>query len=262
MPSGPLLQGRSIVISGVGPGLGRKLALRCADEGARLTLGARSADFLESVAKEVRDSGGKAIAVPTDVSKAEDCRNLIDAAVRAYGGINGLVNSAYKFETGAFETADLDSWRAAMDVSCFGALQLAQYALPHLRERRGAIVNVGTISTRVSTPGGGGYTIPKAALDMATRQIAFEVGPSGVRVNGALMGWMDGEPLRKGFAGRADARGISVEQLEADLAKAIPLGRLPTDEECAGAVLFLLSDLSSAMTGALIHVNGGQYMVP
>ena len=242
--------------------LGRKLALRCADEGARLTLGSRSLEFLESVAAEVRAAGGEAIAVPTDVSKAEDCRNLIDAAVNAYGGINGLVNSAYKFETGAFETADLDSWRTAMDVSCFGALQLAQYALPHLRERRGAIVNVGTISTRVGTPGAGGYTIPKAALDMATRQIAFEVGPSGVRVNGALMGWMDGEPMRKGFAGRAEARGLSPEQLEADLTKVIPLGRLPTDEECAGAVLFLLSDLSSAMTGALIHVNGGQYMVP
>ena len=262
MPSGPLLQGRSVVISGVGPGLGRKLALRCADEGARLTLGARSAEYLDSVAKEVRDAGGEAICVPTDVSKAEDCRKLIDAAVKAYGGINGLVNSAYKFETGAFENADLDAWRAAMDVSCFGALQLAQYALPHLRERRGAIVNVGTVSTRVSTPGGGGYTIPKAALDMATRQIAFEVGPSGVRVNGALMGWMDGEPLRKGFASRAEARGISAEQLEADMTKAIPLGRFPTDSECAGAVLFLLSDLSSAMTGALIHVNGGQYMVP
>ena len=262
MPSGPLLKGRSVVISGVGPGLGRKLALRCADEGARLTLGARSAEFLEGVAKEVRDVGGEAIAVPTDVSKAEDCHALIEAAVNAYGGVDGLVNSAYKFETGAFESADLETWRGAMDISCFGALRLAQYALPHLRDRRGAIVNVGTVSTRVSTPSAGGYTIAKAALDMATRQIAFEVGPSGVRANGALMGWMDGEPLRKGFAGRAEARSITPEQLEAEMAQAIPLGRFPTDEECAGAVLFLLSDLSSAMTGALIHVNGGQYMVP
>lgn len=262
MPVGPLLKGRSVVISGVGPGMGRKLALRCADEGAKLTLGARSAEFLEAVAQEIREAGGEAVAVATDVSKPEDCRNLIDAAVKAYGGIDGLVNSAYRFETGAFEAADLDAWRAAMDISCFGALRLAQYALPHLRERRGSIVNIGTVSTRVSTPGAGGYTIAKAALDMATRQIAFEVGPSGVRVNGALMGWMDGEPLRKGFAGRAEARGISTDELEAEMAKAIPLGRFPTDEECAGAVLFLLSDLSSAMTGALIHVNGGQYMVP
>lgn len=259
---GPLLQGRSVIISGVGPGLGRKLALRCAEEGAKLTLGARSADFLESVAREVRDAGGEAIAVAADVSKAQDCRNLIDAAMAAYGGIHGLVNSAYKFETGAFETADLDSWRAAMDISCFGALRLAQYALPHLRDRRGSIVNVGTVSTRMSTPGGGGYTIAKAALDMATRQIAFEAGPGGVRVNGALMGWMDGEPLRQNFAARAQARGVTPAQLEAELTKAIPLGRLPRDEECAGAILFLLSDLSSAMTGALIHVNGGQYMAP
>jgi len=110
------------------------------------------------------------------------------------------------------------------------------------------------------TVGAGGYNIAKAALDMATRQLAQELGPSGVRVNGTLMGWMDGEPLRQGFAARAQARGVTQAALTQELMAAIPLRRIPTDEDCAGAVIFLLSDLSAAMTGALLHVNGGQHM--
>jgi len=95
---------------------------------------------------------------------------------------------------------------------------------------------------------------------MATRQLAQELGPSGIRVNGALMGWMAGEPLRQGFAARATARGMAAEQLERELAAAIPLRRIPTDDECAGAVLFLLTDLARAVTGVLLDVNGGQFM--
>jgi len=258
--SGGLLAGRSIVISGVGPGLGRKLALRCAAEGAVLTLGARSADFLEGLGREVEAAGGTALWVATDVTDPEACRRLIDLAADRHGGIDGLVNSAFRFETGLFEDADLESWRAAMDVACFGSLRLTQAALTHLRARRGTVVNVSTIGTRVMTVGAGGYNIAKAALDMATRQLAQELGPSGVRVNGTLMGWMDGEPLRQGFAARAQARGVTQAALTQELMAAIPLRRIPTDEDCAGAVIFLLSDLSAAMTGALLHVNGGQHM--
>jgi NAD(P)-dependent dehydrogenase (short-subunit alcohol dehydrogenase family) len=106
-----------------------------------------------------------------------------------------------------------------MELNCFGALHLIQLALPHLRATRGCVVNISTLGTRVSNPAAGGYNMSKAALDQATRQLADELGASGVRVNGALMGWMDGEPLRKNFDSRA-----------------------------------------TLMTGALIHVNGGQFM--
>jgi len=258
--AGRLLEGRAIVISGVGPGLGRKLALQCAAHGAKLVLAARSADYLAAVAAEVAALGGEAITAPTDVADPAACRRLADRAGEAFGGIDGLVNSAFRFTADRFETADLAAWRAAMEVACFGALEIAQAALPHLRARGGSIVNVSTVGARLGTPGSGGYNIAKGALNMATRQLAQELGPLGIRVNGALMGWMAGEPLRAGFAGRAEARGISVEQLEAELAAAIPLRRIPTDDDCAGAVVFLLSDLSRAMTGALLDVNGGQFM--
>ncbi|MDD3798124.1 MAG: SDR family oxidoreductase [Novosphingobium sp.] len=258
--SGGLLEGHTIVISGVGPGMGRKLALQCAQQGAKVVLGARSAAFIDSVAAEIAEAGGDALPVPVDVTEPDDCRRLIARAAEHFGGVHALVNSAFRFETALFEDADLADWRGAMEVACFGGLELAQAALPHLKETRGCIVNVSTVGTRIGTEGSGGYNIAKAALNMATRQLARELGPYGIRVNGALMGWMDGEPLRQGFAARAEARGISVEDLERQLAEAIPLRRIPRDDECAGAVVFLLSGLASAVTGVLLDVNGGQFM--
>lgn len=257
----PALHEKVIVISGVGPGMGRSLALQCAEQGARLILGARSHDFIESVASQIRDGGGQAVAVPTDVSDSDACRNLILAAEQHFGGLDGLVNSAYRFEAGLFETADLKAWRAAMDVTCFGALALAQAAVPLMRRRGGgSIVNVSTSSTRVFTNGVGGYAVPKAALEMATRILAQELGPDAIRVNATLMGWMDGEPMKKGFAARAKARGVTEDTLNAELMAAIPLRRMMTDSECARAVIFFLSDQSSAITGALLNVNGGMFM--
>ncbi|SFR90248.1 SDR family oxidoreductase [Sphingomonas jatrophae] len=256
----PLLDGRAILISGVGPGLGRKLALQCAAQGARLALAARSAAFLDEVAAEVRESGGEAVTIPTDVSDPAACRALVTKGAEALGGLDAVVNSAFRFTADRFEEADLDGWRQAMAVACFGGLEIAQAALPHLKASRGCIVNVSTVGTRLGSDGSGGYNIAKAALNMATRQLAVELGGHGIRVNGALMGWMAGEPLRQSFASRAAARGVSPEKLEADLAQAIPLRRIPTDDECAGAVIFLLSDLAAAVTGALLDVNGGQYM--
>lgn len=255
------LQGKVIVISGVGPGMGRTLAEQCAQQGARVVLGARSAEFLEEVAAGIRKDGGQAVAIPTDVAKLEECQRLIAAAENSFGGLDGLVNSAYRFEAGLFETADLNAWRLAMDVTCFGALTLAQAAVPLMRKRGGgAIVNVSTSSTRTFTNGVGGYAVPKAALEMATRILAQELGPLNIRVNATLMGWMDGEPMKRGFAARAKVRGITEEELNAELMTAIPLRRMMTDAECARAVIFMLSDQSSAITGALLNVNGGMFM--
>lgn len=258
---GGQLQDKVIVISGVGPGMGKTLAEQCAQQGARVVLGARSADFIEEAADGIRKGGGQAVAVATDVANPSDCQRLIAAAEKHFGGLDGLVNSAYRFEAGLFETADLNAWRSAMDVTCFGALTLAQAAVPLLRKRGGgAIVNVSTSSTRTFTNGVGGYAIPKAALEMATRILAQELGPLNIRVNATLMGWMDGEPMKRGFAARAKARGVTEAALNEELMAAIPLRRMMTDAECARAVMFFLSDQSSAITGALLNVNGGMFM--
>src|SRR4051812_14610942 len=106
-----ILQDKVVIISGVGPGMGVKLAKGAAEEGACVVLGARSADYLEDVARGIRDAGGQALAVPTDVTDPGACRRIADAAVEKFGRIDGLVNSAYRIGTFApFEEADLADW--------------------------------------------------------------------------------------------------------------------------------------------------------
>jgi NAD(P)-dependent dehydrogenase (short-subunit alcohol dehydrogenase family) len=249
------------VISGVGPGLGRKLALLCVAEGAKVAIGCRSTAFLDSLTQEIKDGGGAVVSSPTDVKNVAQCKALVDAAVSAFGRVDGLVNSAYQYAPSPFEEADLDVWAGAMDVTCFGALRMAQAAIPHLKAAGGgSIVNVSTMETRKNRAGEGAYSIPKAALEMATRQMAFELGKYKIRVNATLMGWMWGVPVENALNGFAKQSGAPLQTIIDGVVTQIPLGEMPTDDDCAKSVAFFLSDYSNVVTGALLNVNGGEFM--
>ena len=168
-----LLENKVVIITGIGPGMGRKLALEAGKVGAKLILAARSKDFVESVAREV---GDQAVAVIADVSKQADCDRIAAAAIERFGRIDGLVNSAYGSAPFVpFEEADLADWRRAMDVTIFGTLQMVKSVLPHMKQQGGAIVNVSTMETRKTLPGHGGYVISKVGLAGVTRQLAVEL---------------------------------------------------------------------------------------
>jgi len=257
-----LLSGKIVIITGIGPGMGRKLALEAAKAGAKVTLAARTKDYVESVAREIDDAGGAAVAVTGDVSKQKDCQRIVDAAIDEFGRIDGLVNSAY----GAgpfvpFEESDLDDWRKAMDVTLFGSLQMIKSVLPHMKAAGGgSIVNVSTMETRKPLPAHGGYAVPKSALAGATRQLAVELGKYHIRVNTAVMGWMWGAPVEGYINGMATQLGTTPEAMIAGIAQNIPLGHIPPDQECGKTILALLSDYTSQVTGASIEINGGEYV--
>ena len=257
-----LLKDRSVIITGVGPGMGYKLALLVAAEGAKVAVSARSEGFVRQVAAEIEAAGGTAIGVPTDVADMAQCQNLADRALDAFGRIDGLVNSAYAHnEFMPFEDRELEVWQANMDVTHFGALRMVKAVLPAMkRQHQGAIVNVSTKSSLKMVPGEGDYGTAKAAMNAATRQLATELGKYGIRVNVARMGWMWGVPVEGALKRRAAAQGITLDEIIAKVSAGIPIGRIPTDEECARAVVFLLSDYASAITGAALDVNGGEYM--
>lgn len=258
-----LLKDKVIVISGVGPGLGRKLALLCVAEGAKVAIGCRNTEFLASLTQDIKEKGGAVVSSPTDVKKVEQCNALVDSAAQAFGRVDGLVNSAYQYAPGPFEEANLDTWAGAMDTTCFGALRMAQAVIPHMKKAGGgSIVNVSTMETRKNRPGEGAYAIPKAALEMATRQMAFELGKYKIRVNSTLMGWMWGVPVEGALKAWADQSGASLQQIIDGVVTQIPLAEMPTDDDCAKSVVFFLSDYSNVVTGALLNVNGGEYMSP
>lgn len=255
-----ILQDEVVIVSGVGAGLGAKLATRAAAEGAKVVLAARSSEVIDQTVKEITAAGGEAVAVQCDVRKPEDVQRVAATAVEQFGTITGLVNTAYSHPgfTDLLETAD-KQLRRAMDVIVFGALEMSRAVVPHMTGG-GSIVNVGTMSTRKVMQGEGGYAIAKAAMGCATQYMALELGGRGIRVNQAILGWLDGPGVRFFLTMEAEAKGITEQDVYDDIASRNPLGRIPTDEACAGGILYLLSSLASEVTGAVLDVNGGEYM--
>jgi NAD(P)-dependent dehydrogenase (short-subunit alcohol dehydrogenase family) len=255
-----LLAGKVCVVSGVGPGLGRQAARALAAHGADLVLAARRQATLDDVLAEVNELGARAITVPTDITDADACSRLMSTGTEAFGGIDVLVNNAFRFDAfKSFEEVDLAIWRKIMDTNLFGSLQMTRAALPSMRARGGgSVVMVASMVARQPQPAQGGYAISKGALLTATRVLAFELGPSNVRVNAVVPGWMAGPSVDIYIDMTSTGRGVPAQVVVDELNARVPLGRIPSDQDVAGAIVYLASDLSSAMTGQALDTNGGE----
>ena len=257
-----ILKDKVIIVSGIGPGLGQELAINAGREGAKVVLAARTQAFLDEVNAEVEKTGAETLVVATDITKPGETANLVDKTVERFGRIDALINSAYSGGTFcSFEDADLDDWRKTMEVNVFGSLSLTQRVVPVMkRQGKGAIVNINTMVERKPLAMQGAYGSSKGALTVATRMLAKELGPHGIRVNSVAMGWMCGPPVEGHVKMMAKAQGIPEEEVIADIVKDIPIGHIPDDSDCANAALFFASDLSAVVTGANLHCNGGEFM--
>jgi NAD(P)-dependent dehydrogenase (short-subunit alcohol dehydrogenase family) len=259
-PASGLLSGKVCIVSGVGPGLGRQAARALAEHGATLVLAARRQSSLDEVAHEVEGIGARTITVSTDITDVGQCERLITRATEEFGGVDVLINNAFRFDAfQSFEQVDLAIWRKIMDVNLFGTLQMTRAALPSMRERGGgSVVMVASMVARQPQPAQGGYAISKGAILTATRVLAYELGPSGVRVNAVVPGWMAGPSVDIYVQMTSEGRGVPRQEVVDELNARVPLGRIPSDEEVAGSIVYLASELSSAMTGQAIDTNGGE----
>lgn len=259
-----LLDDKVVIVSGIGPGLGSKLAVGAAREGARLSIAARSADKLNDVCQLIHRDQPNAdiLAKPTDITSRDACRELIEATVAKFGRIDALINCAFRLgELTAVDTSDLNDWRSTMETNLFGTMNLIQETIPQMKSQAtGSIVIINTQVTRVPEIGQAGYGASKSALIGAAAHLANEMGQYGIRVNTALMSYMWGEPVKSYLEALARSTGTTADALRKDIESGLPLRRIPTDEECANVALFLASDYSSAMTGACVDANGGNYL--
>lgn len=259
-----LLAGKVVMVSGIGPGLGQHLALHAAREGAHIAIGARTAAKLDAVEAEAArlGLGTRVLKVPTDVRDAAQCKAFVASTAEHFGRVDVLINSAYV--TGAYALAaeaDLDDWRETLNVNLFGAMALIQAVAPIMATQGGgSIVNVNTKVTRLPYPTMGGYAVSKAALRMATAQLAKELGGRKIRVNSVFPGWMWGPTVEDGFKARAASEGRSVAEIRAEIAQAIPLGDIPLDDDCARAIIAFASDYFLPVTGACLDLSGGEYL--
>jgi NAD(P)-dependent dehydrogenase (short-subunit alcohol dehydrogenase family) len=262
-----LLKDKVVIVSGVGPGMGRSLAEIAAAEGAKVVLAARNAAFLEEVKGAIEAKGGHAVARACDVGDPAQCADLAHHAATAFGRIDGLVNSAYYHgEWSGVENADEEDWARTYDVNCLGALRMTKAVVPFMKTAgRGSIVNVSTMAS--VRPYGGefgmemGYAASKGGLNVLGKYMAADLGKYGIRVNTTRMGWLYGAPVQ-GFIDSQVAKGLDEKDVVGAITKDIPLGVIPPQEECAKAVLMLLSDYASMVTGAVLDVNGGHWMAP
>ena len=264
-----MLKDKVVIISGIGPGLGVQLALIAAQQGARgLVLASRTVANLDAAKARIQalNIDCDILKVRTDICDRAQCDHLVEKSLETFGRIDALVNSAYyhgNFESVA--TADLVEWRKVMDTNLIGTMNITQAVVPVMqRQQKGAIVMINTMATRkpavLEFGGESGYAASKAALATTVKYLAKELGGDGIRVNSAYMGWMWGDPVKSYLESQAEIQKISMQEAIAQVTKNIPLGRIPTDEQCATSALFLISDYSAAMTGASLDINGGEYM--
>jgi len=260
-----LLKDKVVVVSGIGPGLGVKLAVEAAREGARaVVVAARTPAKLDDAQHRIRAIATECevLKLAVDVTDRAQCLRLVDEAAARFGRIDALLNSA--FVHGGFEPvagADLQGWRALFDTNLFGTMNLTQAVVPQMRRQGGgAIAMINTQAVRKPFAGEGGYAASKGALAVAVKYLAQELGPHSIRVNSVHMGWMWGAPVQGYVERTAAQQGVPPEHLIARIAADIPLGEIPTDDDCAKAALFLVSDYAKAVTGASLDANGGAYM--
>ena len=255
-----MLDGKVVVISGVGPALGTTLARRCADAGADLVLAARTAERLDEVAKQVTGSGRRAVAVTTDITDDGQVERLVSQSLDAFGRVDVLINNAFRVPSmKPLADTTFQHIRDAIELTVLGALRMIQGFTPALAETKGSVVNVNSMVIRHSQPKYGAYKMAKSALLAMSQSLATELGDKGIRVNSVAPGYIWGDTLKSYFNHQAGKYGTTVDQIYAATAAQSDLKRLPTEDEVASAILFMASDLSSGITGATLDVNCGEY---
>jgi NAD(P)-dependent dehydrogenase (short-subunit alcohol dehydrogenase family) len=245
-----LLKGKVMAVTGGASGIGLAICRRFGREGVRVALIDMNGEEASRQVEALHGSGIEATAFTCDVSQEEECLRTIQAVIDVYGGIDILVNNAATNPFfGDVLSADERAWDKTFSVNMKGVFFVAQQAAKIMKEQGGgAIVNVASVNAIRPAPFQGIYSITKAGVIALTQSFAKELAPLNIRVNALLPGLTDTK-FSSVIIGSPDIMKI--------ILPTIPLGRVAKPEEMAGAVLYMVSDASSYMTGACIVVDGG-----
>jgi NAD(P)-dependent dehydrogenase (short-subunit alcohol dehydrogenase family) len=260
----PLLAGKTVVVSGVGAGLGRQVAAAVVRDGGNAVLGARTEAQLAKCAAEIDPDGAHTAYRATDITGEAQCAALAGLAVERFGGIDGVVQvAAWDSYFGGLEDADFATWQSVIDVNLLGSLRITRACLPGLKAAGGgSVVFIGTQSA-VAAPSQvrqAAYAASKGALTSAMYSLARELGPYRIRVNTVLPGWMWGPPVQAFVQITAQTEGVPEGEVLRRLTDRMALPELATDGDVADAAVFLVSERARAITGQSLLVNAGELM--
>ncbi|MCB5911277.1 SDR family oxidoreductase [Streptomyces pinistramenti] len=259
-----LLRDKTVVVSGVGTGLGHQVAAACVRDGARVVMGARTEENLAKSASRIDPSGARTAWRVTDIGDEAQCAALAALAVERFGGIDAVIHvAALDSHFGGLRDADFETWGRVVDTNLFGTLRMTRACLPGLTARGGgAVVMIGTQSSLAapSQVRQTAYAASKGGLVSAMYALARELGPDRIRVNTVQPGWMWGPPVEAYVRFTAAADGVPESEVLERLTERMALPELATDADVADTAVFLASDRARAITGQSLLVNAGELM--
>ena len=248
------MKGKVVIVTGGGTGIGKVYSQRLAESGAKVVLADIAADKANDVAAQIRDAGGQALSVTTDVTNEAAVQAMADATVNEFGGIDGLVNNASLMSVlprGDWFEISVDRWDSVMAVNLKGIFLCSRAVYPHMQKRGGgSIVNISSGRIWEGNPNRLDYTTSKAGVVGLTRALAREVGDDKISVNAITPGFTLSETQMSSsssnyLGGKDDGKCFKRPQ---------------TPDDLVGAVIFLLSGAAGFITGQTVNVDGGMYM--
>ena len=255
-----ILENKTILVSGVGPGLGREIASRVLRDGGNVVIGARKAESLEAAAQELDPSGERVLAHSFDITDEESCARIITATEERFGRLDGIAQVAAAEPMGDLDSTPMQDFRTTTEVNVIGSVQLVKAAVPAFeRAGGGSVVLIGSQSTELPPPSPQlAYSASKGALRAVSIALSTELGPKKIRVNTVVPTWMWGPPVQGYITWQANERGVTEDVVKDEIESLFSLGEIPADDDVAEAVVVFLSDRMRMVTGEFLRVDAGQ----
>ncbi len=252
------LKGKNAAITGSSQGIGHAIATALAKEGCNVALSARGEERLAAAVKEMQSYGVKAVGVVADLATEQGCKEFVEKAAAALGGLDILVNNVGGMIPGTLESLTAETWAKALNVNLMAAVYSTKYAIPFIKKSAaGRILNVSGVTGKQLMVGALTTTIPNAGLIAFSKLMAGELGPAGITVNNICPGFTKVESWGPRAEAMAKVRNTTAEQVRAGIAHQTLLGRWAEPEEIGNVAAFLVSARNSYMTGTTVEVCGG-----